>query len=673
TTINQSAKINLANKVIVDLFENTEITMKERDKHLEVINLNTGEIHVDTQPHKGLKTKSIIKVETPAGEIINRGTKFSVSVTNNEQRKEQDMKGITKALTVLVTVMVMEGQVSFTNSYGEQVVNAGETAIASADAKPVLLTTKIKELIQQLGADDWRIHDVAEEELIQLGKKLIERYRIAKKDKQQMPYNKLKKEIEKFANDLNEGCKSQDPEIRTWSNQIRQHFYDDLLSQTKITFLSNDAIYVINADGKNLKRLTEKGSYGPVWSPDGTKIAFLTHRAGDGIYVMDADGKNQQQLTQKGGSHPAWSPDGTKIVFNSFLREGNTEIYVMDADGKNQTRLTDNKAIDQLPAWSPDGTKIVFTSNRDDGYWEIYIMDADGKNQIRLTDNKAEDNPANAAVWSPDGKKIAFVSHPEIYVIDIVSKNQIRLTDNKAKDNSPKTPSWSPDSKKIAFESERRGDWAIYVIDADGKNQTRLTTRELQSRFPVWSPDGKKIAFVANGIYIMDAAGRNQTRLTAGYIPTWGPLCLAEVSVLFAENQEEALFERFIKYALASKEEAMKFVSKDVTYKGKPAYDGLKRIILKLSDDHRVLLRHTILSFKEANKVEEGFLKAFGLPEQQEGVETARKHVTEAMKKGEYLGIFDLGEDHQNRDRDVFFFILTNIEGRYLITKFDTD
>jgi Tol biopolymer transport system component len=118
------------------------------------------------------------------------------------------------------------------------------------------------------------------------------------------------------------------------------------------------------------------------------KIAFESDRSGNNdIWVMNADGTNPVQLTtDPAGDHtPAWSPDGTKIAFVSDRDGGNFEIYVMNADGSGQTRLTDDPAQDFDPTWSPDGSRIAFVSDRDDGFFDIFVMNADGSGPTNLT------------------------------------------------------------------------------------------------------------------------------------------------------------------------------------------------------------------------------------------------------------------------------------------------
>ena len=231
------------------------------------------------------------------------------------------------------------------------------------------------------------------------------------------------------------------------------------------------------------------------WSPDSQRIAFWSERDGNKqVYVMDADGQNITRLTH----HPAddwepssWSPDGHRIAFSS-KRNGNDEIYTMDADGHNLVRLTYHDADDRHASWSPDGRRITFTSLRD-GNWEIYTMDADGHNLVRLTYHDADDKDPT---WSPDGRRIAFSSKrngsSNVYVMDADGQNITRLTYHDADDRGP---SWSPDGERITFPSLRDGDWELYVVDADGHNLVRLTCHPDRDWGPEWSPDGKHLAF----------------------------------------------------------------------------------------------------------------------------------------------------------------------------------
>ena len=128
----------------------------------------------------------------------------------------------------------------------------------------------------------------------------------------------------------------------------------------------NSEIYVMDADGGNQLNLTNNPNEDkyPSWSPNGERIAFASAREGhfrskfgitDEIYVIDADGGNLQRLTENRQNdwEPSWSPDGKRIVFASD-RKGdfaNFEIYVMDANGENQQNLFNNRDDDRYPSW----------------------------------------------------------------------------------------------------------------------------------------------------------------------------------------------------------------------------------------------------------------------------------------------------------------------------------
>jgi Tol biopolymer transport system component len=265
----------------------------------------------------------------------------------------------------------------------------------------------------------------------------------------------------------------------------------------------NHDIYVMNVDGSNETRLTTNAAYDdqPKWSPDGTRILFMSDRDGNfEIYLMNADGSSQTRLTNNPAADgfPAWSPDGTKIAFvNGDLRNPPTfEIYVMNADGSNRTRLTNDSLIDGVPAWSPDGTKIVFMGGANSVFnpnaFEIFAMNADGTNRTQLTNNGIADGQPS---YSPDGTKILFASGDamspngiEIFVMNANGSNRVQITTNAVTDGFP---AWSPDGTKIIFASgsvSSETSVELFVMNADGSNRAKLTTNSTLDWFADWQP-----------------------------------------------------------------------------------------------------------------------------------------------------------------------------------------
>jgi hypothetical protein len=101
------------------------------------------------------------------------------------------------------------------------------------------------------------------------------------------------------------------------------------------------------------------------------------------VITMNADGSGKRKLAR--GFGPVWSPDGRKIAFVSE-RAGSMDVGVMNADGSGKRILTRSRAVNFVPqpAWSPDGQKLLFVSDRD-GLEAVYVMNADGSRQRRLT------------------------------------------------------------------------------------------------------------------------------------------------------------------------------------------------------------------------------------------------------------------------------------------------
>lgn len=264
-------------------------------------------------------------------------------------------------------------------------------------------------------------------------------------------------------------------------------------------------------------------------------IAFVSSRDGDyAVFVMAADGGGQRRLTaatdEPGNENPffqidpAWSPDATRIAFVSG-RTGSSDVYVMGADGDGTKRLTSTKANDTHPTWSADGAAIAFARAGD-----IYVMGADGSNARRISDILVEESdPA----WSPDGEWIAYVRRTpgtpvqNIWVMRPDGSDRHALT---AQDGRSFTPAWAPDSSRIVYSTNAEGEvYELFTIGVDGKGLKSVTPTADDMFEPSWSPDGSKIAYQEGGaIFTVELGGGSVERLTDpddnDSFPAWNPV-----------------------------------------------------------------------------------------------------------------------------------------------------
>jgi TolB protein len=178
-------------------------------------------------------------------------------------------------------------------------------------------------------------------------------------------------------------------------------------------------VYAMNLDGSNHHVLFQSpttNASGPVWSPQGDRIAFglgvsqpSPGRFGPAqIAIVSQDGSGFRRVTpdDEGNYHfPDWSPDGKRLVLR-VASPSTKGLSILDIESGRLTPLTPGEGLDNLPKWSPKGDVIAFTGNRD-GDWEIYTIRPDGTGLRRLTNSPGND--AHAA-WSPDGEWIAFSS-----------------------------------------------------------------------------------------------------------------------------------------------------------------------------------------------------------------------------------------------------------------------
>ncbi len=286
-------------------------------------------------------------------------------------------------------------------------------------------------------------------------------------------------------------------------------------------------IYTVRADGTDLRRLTSASSASgldevPVWSPDGTRIAFRSyHDSKNSVEVIDAGGGNRVTLWTSGAGRDvycaehddiAWSPDGQTIVFAAHAAcPGQPDLFVVPADGSAPAgRLLAPGLNGEFPRFSPDGGRIAFLGSEGGGASALHVAEvrpagaaADGL-QARRIGPDLDASPADMwfpPQWSSDGTELAvafgFVTGEIVVVKADGSAQRVLATDQAL------NPTWSPDGKRVAFHrmvdpserfAERPCTMRVWVMNADGTDERRLDPLVDGCVLPpIWSPDGTRL------------------------------------------------------------------------------------------------------------------------------------------------------------------------------------
>jgi dipeptidyl aminopeptidase/acylaminoacyl peptidase len=302
----------------------------------------------------------------------------------------------------------------------------------------------------------------------------------------------------------------------------------------------------------------------PQMSPDGKKIVYvrrfadpMTDKRYSNLWVINSDGTDQRPLSSGNHSHasPRWSPDGTRVAFLSDV-DGKQQIYVRWMDTGQIARITNLEQSPDAIAWSPDGRMISFSAlllgkgphladlpappsgakwaepataydrlvyrfngagYLKPGYHQVFVVSADGGAPRQVTNGSfpnggSELGGPTRAAWSPDGKFLVVSAnrHPEsdheyfdteVYEFNVADGALRALTNRKGPDNNPEI---SPNGKWIAytgFDDRYQGHQTtkLYVMNRDGSGSHSVTDkldRDIQS--PQWASDNSGIYFLYN-------------------------------------------------------------------------------------------------------------------------------------------------------------------------------
>lgn len=241
---------------------------------------------------------------------------------------------------------------------------------------------------------------------------------------------------------------------------------------TQIAFVSDREgspglfrLYVMDADGRNVRGLFDpfrhpEGDLEFAWSPDGKKIALVNRVTGfrnnrRSLYIVNVETLDRQLVARSLPNRfsPDWSPDGSRIAFiSNDPRNGSVDLHIMSYPDLTLQTLNTSLRRTNFPRWSPDGKNLAFTAVPDPSSLEsqIFIADSATFNITQVTHIEGGMTNPGPLTWSPDSQRIVFAApgqyrfipaNRDLYSIRTDGTDLVRLTTRSADETGP---DWTP-------------------------------------------------------------------------------------------------------------------------------------------------------------------------------------------------------------------------------------